>query len=282
MTWRYLRLCLKYYILSPPIWGWAIGFMMFWLLLGYIDIGSFIKNVSKYIPSREALTDAALAYTAAWFGSVAIVALSSASVSLCKRLFAASMSIRYLTKYSKLRAHSIYLQNVVGFLVLCLFISSIMLATTVTLYSKGFSIPMIPKNVWGLYLTIIATGLLYYSFSETLSNLVLVLRKPKAETLISYLPLILSIGLIYSAINVDLGYVNIVSPFNAATILMIHYYTGKNPPISAYASLNPRTVSPVLPWISLIAWIIAFSLASIAMIKKQRGVSIEELATESY
>ncbi len=35
--------------------GWSIGFMIFWLIIGYFQINSFLNEASKYIISREAL-----------------------------------------------------------------------------------------------------------------------------------------------------------------------------------------------------------------------------------
>ncbi len=274
----YLKYFLKSKLSNPYLWGWSVGFMMFWLMLGYLEIGSILEEFKKYGMPKEAIVEAGLCYTASWYASLVVISLGSAAIGLCYSIYYSSMSIRYVTKYSKLKASSIFLQSVLGFIVVDLILSLILLGTTIPLYSYGFEAPMIPKKPLMLLIVLIVTGIFYYVLSTTFVYTAIVLRKPRAAPMLSYLPLILSLGLILTAINVSLYYVNVVSPFNAAALLVFHYYTNRKPPITALKSHeNIVTVDPLLLWISLIFWIIILSLVSIALIKKQRGVGAEEI-----
>ncbi len=278
MKLTYLRYYIKAELTNPYLWGWSVGFMLFWLVLGYMEIGSFIHEMQQYGLSPKEIAEGGLCYTAEWYASVAMIGLGSASVGLCFGTYFSSMSIRYVTKYSRLKAQHLFLQSLLGFVLVCLVISSILLASTMTLYSRGFDTPMTPRNPVGLFVTLIAVGVFYYVLSTTIVYSVIVARKPRAAMMMSYLPLVLSLGLVLTALNVDLYLGNVISPFNAAALLIFHYYTGKKPPITALSKPeNIQTVDPYLLWLSLALWTLLLSITTIVLIRKQRGIGVEEL-----
>ena len=267
---------LKYYLRtalsSKPLWGWAIGFMVFWLVMGVVEALSSPST-------RFILPEAKLGYVGAWYATVTVIGLGSAAVGLCRDLAFSSVAARYLTKYSKLSSSKLFGSLVAGFVVVCLVISLVLLAIAIPMYSAALGINALPKNVAGVLATSIALGTLLYALSAALVFGAIALRSAKGMYFVSYVPLIVSLGLALSQVYANLGWAIVISPFNAASTLIFSYFTGTAPRLTSFAgwSLSAPTLPTYLLWVSLVGWTLGLSAIAIALLRIQRGVGIEEL-----
>ena len=267
-----IAIFLKYYIKSELrsryLWGWSIGFMVFWLVLGALTISDTTMAAPTIIKK---------AYVAGWYATVTIVGLGSAAVGLSYEFIYSSISARYLTKYSSLTPQKLYGGLLTGFIIVCSVISALLLLVTDAIFSWKLGLNATPSNIAGVFIATIATGIMLYSFSATAIFLSITLRKAKATYFAAYLPLMLALGLGLLQVNINLGWLIVGFPFNAAQSLLFSYYMGLPPHLSALA----RPSGPIVPfhylWLSLLAWTAILSISAIAFLRLQKGVGVEEI-----
>jgi len=267
----FLKYYLKSTLRSAPLWGWSVGFMVFWLVIGIVEV---LNSGMKYAPA-----EAKLGYAAAWYATVTLIGLGSAATGLCRELAFSSIAARYLTKYSRLTSSKLYGSLVVGFIIVCIVVSLVLLAIETPMYSRALGINAVPKNIAGMIVTSIAFGALLYALSAALEFGALAARKAKGIYFVSYIPLIASLGLGLAQVYANLGWVMVLSPFNAATTLIFSYYAGVEPRQSSFIAWS--STAPSVPiyalWASLLGWTAALSAIAIALLRIQRGVGVEEL-----
>jgi len=267
------RVFLKYYLKSTLsskyLWGWSIAFMLFWLVLGAVEL--------KAGAVPRAPLEGLLAYTGSWYSTVVVIGLGSAAVGLSHEFVFSSISARYLAKYSRLTSSKLYGSLLLGFTAICVVVSSVLLAATYLLYSWVAGESLAPANVAGATATTIATGVMLYAFAATAVYSAIALRRARAVYFVAYLPLILALGLGITQVYVDLGRFIVISPFNAAETLLFSYYSGLQPRLSSLVSFSGPEVPLWLLWLSLTAWITGLSILAVVLLRLQRGVGVEEM-----
>jgi hypothetical protein len=170
----------------------------------------------------------------------------------------------------------------------------ILIATTTLLFSYRFygvgllkfENLIVPKSPVGVLATTIAGGVLMYFISSTVALLVVVLKKPRALGLASFLPFVLSYGLGMAGLISTGGSIHF-SPFNIILVLNYHYYANATlvldePVTSMWRSAMEGTgqvLEPGALWLALLGWIVLFTLIPIALFKKQKGVSLEQIVS---
>jgi len=267
----FLKYYLKSTLRSAPLWGWSVGFMVFWLALGIVEI---LNSSMKYAPP-----EAKLGYTAAWYATVTVIGLGSAATGLCRELAFSSIAARYLTKYSRLTSSKLYGSLVVGFVIVCIVVSLVLLAIEVPMYGRALGINAVPTSFGGVIATSIAFGAMLFALSAALEFGALAAKKARGIYFVSYIPLIASLGLSLAQVYANLGWVMVVSPFNAATTLIFSYYAGAEPRLASFITWSSSTtpLPPYLLWASLLGWTAALSAIAVALLRIQRGVGVEEL-----
>jgi hypothetical protein len=123
-----------------------------------------------------------------------------------------------------------------------------------------------------------------YFISSTVALFVVVLRKPRALGFASFLPYILSFGLGMAGLVATGGRVHF-SPFNTILLLNYHYYANAILVLDEPVTMMWRSelegagqvLEPSTLWLVLLGWIALFSLTSIALFKKQKGISVEQI-----
>jgi len=271
----------------------------FWILAIILNVlwqstGAYI--FSKYaIPlevrqeiSAEVLRRVALLYTGGWYGIVALFMLSFIAIALVHIICNSIVSVRYLSKYSKVSALRLFTGLALAALTAVFIAMFFLLGSTVVFYSHEFydlKELLTPKNYLGIVAVTVAGGLFTYLLSMTLALLVVVLKKPRMLTPMSFVPIILAFILGYTANyaeNIEIQ----VLPFALIVRLSEHYYSSitidiTKPSVKVFIAevrgepLNPT--DPLLVWLMLISWITLFTLISILLFKKQKGINIEEI-----
>jgi len=256
---------------NKAMWGWGFFFISFWIVMGaYI----FSKDMGSNLP-----VELYLSYTGSWFSICTILSFTSISVGLVDFTYSSSFSLRYLTKFSSLNPRRYYLSTLASSTTYSLFYVALLVLEVFALYSARFSVLLIPKMPLELVASAMLSAVFIYEFSAFLAYLALVLRKPKYIRFMEYLSLILAYPLIFLQLSSDIGILAIVSPFNAVNGLLYHYYSGLDVPKGAIASWRPgvEALSPASLWASLLAWILVMGILNIFLIRRQRGVSLDEL-----
>jgi hypothetical protein len=145
---------------------------------------------------------------------------------------------------------------------------------------------IVPENPIGVLATTIAGGALMYFISSTVALLVVALKKPRALGLASFLPYVLSFGLGMAGLIATGGSIHF-SPFNIILVLNYHYYANATLVLDEPVTLMWRSamestgqvLEPGTLWLALLGWIALFALISIALFKKQKGVSLEQIVS---
>jgi hypothetical protein len=306
---RVYRFYLRSILSNGYLWFWAVAFMAFWLFMGAYVYGAriTIEDFSKQFPEGtprtiidEAWSKFILHYTAGWYGIIALFSMSAVTIGLVQYIFYSTIPIRYLTKYSKATTTKFYtgftLAAITGIVVFII----VLLVTTILLYSyrfygaephtnRGLPVPVfknliVPENPIGVLATTIAGGVLMYFISSTVALFVVVLRKPRALGLASFLPYVLSFGLGMAGLIATGGSIHF-SPFNIILLLNYHYYANAtlvlNEPVTAMwrseIEGSSQVLEPTILWLVLLGWITLFAVISMALFKKQRGVNLEEI-----
>jgi len=106
---------------------------------------------------------------------------------------------------------------------------------------------------------------------------VIILRAPKSASFISFLPLILAFTA-YAALWVDFGNVTYFSPFNCIVSVCYYFFSGKAPPTGNFlVQAGQNLVNMSLALGSLIAWSGILMVLNIVLLRKMRGVGVEEI-----
>jgi len=111
--------------------------------------------------------------------------------------------------------------------------------------------------------------------------LLIVTRRTGSLTIASYAPLILAF-IAYSQLWVDLGNLAYIIPFCSIPALIMYHATGAIPPTGSYLQwLSMRgMLTPInlnMAAVSTFSWIAIFMATSLILLRKSRGVPIEEI-----
>jgi len=238
--------------------------------------------------SAEVLRRVVLLYTGSWYGIAALFMLSFIAVALVHIICNSIVSVRYLSKYSKVSASRLFTGLALAALTAVFIAMFFLLGSTVVFYSHEFydlKELLTPKNYLGIVAVTVAGGLFTYLLSMTLALLVVVLKKPRMLAPMSFVPVVLAFILGYIANYAENIEIQLM-PFALIVKLSEHYYSNQTiditkPSVKIFMAevhgepLNPT--DPLLVWLMLIGWITLLTLISILLFKKQKGINIEEI-----
>ena len=124
-------------------------------------------------------------------------------------------------------------------------------------------------------------GIAMYWFSYMLVLLLIVTRRTGSLTIASYAPLILAF-IAYSQLWVDLGNLAYIIPLCSIPALIMYHATGAIPStgsclqwLSMRGMLTPINLK--MAAVSTFSWIAIFIATSLILLRKSRGVPIEEI-----
>jgi hypothetical protein len=259
----------KSLLTNPYILFWSILFIEFWVFMWAYIFGN-------YVPQRE---EALRIYTATAYGNLLMLSLSGASVTIASSLLYSSKSIRYVTKYTKLSPSRFLLENLVSSLMALLAISAVMFFSVTGVFFARFGFVVLPFDAIGLFFGIILSILFIYALALFLNSSVIILRAPKSASFISFLPLILAFTA-YASLWIDFGNVTYFSPFNCIVSVCYYFFSGQAPPTGNFLIQGEQTlVNLGLVIGSLLAWSIILMMLNVFLLRKIRGVGVEEIRT---
>lgn len=266
---RYLWMNTKSLLTNPYILFWSILFIEFWVLMWAYIFGNYIPQVEEAIRI----------YTATAYGNLLMLSLSGASVSIASSLLYSSKSIRYVTKYTKLSPSRFLLENLISSLVALLAISAVMFISVTGVFFVRFGLVIIPVDAIGLSFSIFSGTLFIYALAFFLNSSVIILRAPKSASFISFLPLIFAFTA-YASLWIDFGNVTYFSPFNCIVSVCYYYFSGQSPPTGNFLVQGGQNLVNVSLAIgSLLAWSIVLMMLNVVLLRKMRGVGVEEIRT---
>jgi len=270
----YLRFKIKDMLTNPELLGWGIGFVEFWVFM-WLFVFSPAKVEAGWI-EYFVQGNAAMA-----FGFLSLLSIASIGISLAYGFLYVSRSARYITKFTKISPSIFLLEDFLGGLTALLIIVSVIYLSIV--FGSYFRWGILPtlENPLGVAVDLVLAGITMYWFSYMLVLLLIVARRTGSLTIASYLPLILAF-IAYSQLWVNLGDLAYVIPFCSIPALMMYHATGAIPPKGSYLRrFYTRSLSQPIDLkfavISTLLWLAIFIAVSLILLRKSRGVPIEEI-----
>ncbi len=272
---RYFKVSLLHYLLNPYLWFWAIFFMSFWAAMG------------AFVFSRETPPAYVQYHFAAIFGQLLILCIGSIAISIVQSIYYASFSIRFVTKFSRLNSGRFYVEHSLSTILALIVFSLILWMLQLSFYFIKFREIYLPKKPLGTILALVLSACFMYVFSVFITYLTICSRKGMMRSFASYIPLMLSF-VAYAGFWIDFQKLCPFLPFYLISAITYYFYMDQKPYTgdiinnlifqSHHGYVNKEGIlEPSLAIISMIAWIIILSILSIFLIKKARGISIEEL-----
>ena len=270
----YLKLKIKDLLTNPELLGWSIGFIEFWVVMWIF--------VFSQIPAETAWnvyvvkTNISMA-----FSFLGLLSMSSVAVGLTYSIFYTSRAARYITKFTRVGPLKFMIEDFLGSLVAILIFAFTIFVSVIGLSYVKWGILALPENPLGVLVDLVLGGIALYWLAYTLALAVIVSRRTKALTMTSYIPLI--IGFIaYSQLWIDLGNLIYIIPLCSLPALLTYHGTGAYPPTGAYftwlSSSDTVTAANLrLAAISVFTSIIIFTTLSLILLRKSRGVPLEEI-----
>lgn len=272
---RYFRASLLHYLLNPYLWFWAVAFMSFWAAMSAFV---FSKNVPQEYMSY---------HFASTFGQLLILCVGSIGISIVGGLYYASFSVRYVTKFSKLSPKRFYVEHFLSTISALLIFSLILWLIQLFFYYIKFDEIYLPERPLGLALALLLSVCFIYVFSVFLAYLTIWLRKPAISTFVSYVPLMLGF-VAYAGFWVDFKEFSLLLPFYLISAITYYFYVDQKPftgniignmiyQLTYGHAKEGALLEPSLAIASIVVWIIILSAICVILIRKARGISIEEL-----
>ncbi|RLF06209.1 MAG: hypothetical protein DRJ60_04630 [Thermoprotei archaeon] len=270
----YLKLKMKDLLTNPELLGWGIGFIEFWVLMW---IFVFTKGPPKTIPLEYfASVNASMA-----FGFLGLLSMASVAIGLAYSIFHQSRAARYLTKFTKLSPRAFLLEDFFGSLVTLLIFIAVIYASIIAANYAKFGVFPVLKNPIGVFVDLVISGVALYWFAYALALTIIVTRRTRAISMVSFIPLVIAF-IAYSQLWVDFKSLVYVIPLSTIPSLLMYHATGMVPPTGSYLAWlfgsEPLTsINLRLAAISLFAWIVIFIAISLVMLRKSRGIPLEEI-----
>ena len=270
----YFRTSLLHYLLNPYSWFWGVVFMSFWAAM------------SAFVFSKGTPEQYLLHHFGSTYGQLLILCVGSVAIGIVNSLYYSSFSVRFITKYSKLSTKRFYVEHFLSTIIALMIFALVLWLLQVSFYFIKFGEVYLPKNPVGTIFAVVISVCFIYAFSMFETYVVICLRRP-LSAIFDALPLMLSF-IAYAAFWIDFKIYSLAIPFYLISAIMFYFYTNQKPftgdiignirYLAQYDSVpKGAELDPILAIASMILWTIALSIASIFLIKKAKGVSIEEI-----
>ncbi len=271
----YFKLKIKDMLSNAELLGWGIGFIEFWVLM-WVFVFSRTGEVKGSWEEIVVHIDASMA-----FSFLGLLSMASVAISLAYYVFYASRAARYITKFTRISPMRFMIEDFMSSLVVILIIVAVIYFSVMAVSHVKWGILPIPENPVGVFVDLIIGGVYLYWLSYMLALTIIVTRRTRALTMASFIPLILAF-IAYSQLWIDFGNAMYIIPLCPLPALIMYHATGAIPPTGSYlfwlaGSEMFNAVNLRLAALSTFAWIIVFALASLILLRKSRGIPIEEL-----
>ena len=277
---KYLRYKVRSVVLHPAILAWSIGFTLFWV---FMWVFVFSKGLLDY-RGEPWYAEAVKSNIGLAYGSLGLIALGSVAAGLTDGVHHASVSIRYVTKYTRLGPRRFILEDTLASLLSLSIVALVIIIATILLARVRFGVLATPKKPLQLALDLVLAGLMLYELSMILGYLIVLVGRPRLRGFITMVPLLLSF-IAYATIFTDLGNtIAYIFPFNSFLALAVYHSTALEPPGSGFLwwitgyYMGSQAYSPVdipLLYASLVLWILVLAALLVIVVRRARGIPVE-------
>ena len=215
------------------------------------------------------------------YSFLGVLSLTTSAIGLTYSVYYSSIPARYITKFTRLSPGRYLLEDFLGSLLAILTFVGIIFISVIGLAYARWGIITLPHDQLGVIIDLVIAAILFYWLSYTLALVIIIIRRTRTFMLASYVPLIVGF-LAYFQLWIGYGSAVYLIPVAPLIGILVYHSTGAYTPTGTYLgwligdklypSLNLRLAA-----ISTLAWMAVFIIISPILLKKSRGVSIEEL-----
>jgi len=270
----YLRLKVKALLTNAELLGWGIGFIEFWV---FMWLFVFTSGVEVKSPWYEYVvnTNAAMAYS-----FLGLLSMASVAISLAYSILYSSQATRYITKFTRASPVIFMIEDFVASLLVMFVTVFVIIASVMAGAYVRWGLTPHVENPVGVFVDLMLGGIALYWLSYALALVIIITKRVRATTMASFLPLILAF-IVYAQLWVNFGDLVYVIPLSTMPSLLVYHSTGAIPPTGAYfkwlsGAGKLQAVDLRLAAISLCAWTILFAATSFVLLRKSRGIPVEE------
>jgi hypothetical protein len=283
----YLYLKLKGLTTDRSVLFWGIFFTLFWVLMwAYV-----FTQLKEPLPPREILEKIHKVNTALAYSYLGALAMGSVSVGLAMSVLTSSSAVAYATRFTRLTPARYLVEDFLAGVAAVTAFALACVAMVVAVNYARFGILVIPENSVLLVLYLVLCGILLYWFSRCIALAMLALGKPRLP-LLNMVPLILAF-LNYATLWVDLENKVYALPLAPLLSLIVSAAAGIEPATGGWLNGNwlwmalargeapkpPCLLDAKLALLSTTVWASVFFVASLVLVRRARGVPVEELST---
>lgn len=256
---------LKSLLSNKALWGWGVGFMVFWLFMGSYVFGFNMTSRSE-----------SLGYTSVWFSLIGLISGSIIATSVAYSIYYANSSLAYGFRFTKLKPSS-YIFNLMGSTSITGgIIGCFIIIFTILLFSSKAGYLILPVYPEFSILLFIVTGMFMFLLSAVLVIFANNYTGLKSISFIVFIPQLLSYLFGFSELGIPLpSAIVYASPFSDIPRLLFQTYYGQAAPLNISNGTGPM-LDPYILMASLLFWIALLFVLAMFLVKRIRPRSIEE------
>ena len=260
-----VKFYLKSLLTNKPLWGWGIGFTVFWLFMGAFVFGFNMTSRQE-----------SLGYTSVWYSIIGLIASGVIATTISYSVYYANASLAYSFRFTKLTPSTYVLSLMAGTAVVSTIIGVVLMAVSILMYSykSHYSlIPAMPLQSLGVFFL---AGIFMFLIAVILVVSVNNYAGLKSISFVAFVPQIISYIFAFSVLGEPLPvYVIYASPFSDIQRLLLTTYYGHRAPININGGSGTLLNTNIFI-VSLLFWIVLLFAISIILVSRIRPASIEE------
>lgn len=250
---------------NRSLWGWGVGFMMFWLFMGAFVFGF---NSSTH--------SIALYNAAVWFGLIALISASTLATSISQTIYYANTSLAYSFRYTRLTPRA-YIGNLMGSTsIMGGLMGGILMLFTFIFFSDKSGYTLIPASPVYSIIVALASGAFMFLLATVLIIIVNNYLGLRNNSLASFVPSILTYVFGFSQLGLQLPmWLIYASPFTEMADLFFQSYYG-HPAFSVMSDITSKMVDPNYLIAGIVIWIVVLSVLVSYLVRRISPRPIEE------
>ena len=254
--------------------------MLFWGIIGaYVQAPNFISKLPSSLKQAGMEETVYLRFTSVWYATLIILSLSAIAVGIASILYYQTGTLPYLIRYSKLGASTYFASLYLGNLVASFILEALLTISVVYMFSNnGIGISATPSKLEIIIPTILLSSIFFISFAVFLNLAVIKFNAYRFQNLFNYIPLVLGFLAfsIFTYMTIESPAVYYSNPYMAIQILLYYGYSGSFEFSNATGVVTTLDLSPILLFLSIIAWIVILNVINFILLRKIYYLSIEE------
>lgn len=259
----------KYFMRSlltnKALWGWGVGFMAFWLIMGAFVFSSDITTKTDW------LTDASV-----WFSLIGLIAGSIIATPVSLSIYYGNASLAYGFRYTRLKPSSYIFDLMTSTSMVSAIIGCFIIVFSVIFFSGKSGYLLLPSLPVQAILLFFLSGVFMFLFSVVIVVLVNDYLGLKSISFVAAVPQLFSYVFGFSELGVPLPKdVVYASPFSDIPRLLYTAFSGH---VSTFDMSNATgsSLNSYILLASLLTWIAIMFIAAMFLIRRIRPMSIEE------